>query len=83
MHPLVIPQVRNLVFTADQTIDRFLHLGIGPAVLLTNWTRTNISDNRFSVAAGSQLNYLLNHAPKTDDGAISHRSEDVELWYDE
>jgi len=55
---------------------------IGPAVLLTNWTRTNASDTRFSVAAGSQLNYLLNVAPKTDDGAISHRSEDVELWSD-
>jgi rhamnogalacturonyl hydrolase YesR len=55
---------------------------IGPAVLLTNWTRTNTSDNRFSAAAGSQLNYLLNHAPQTDDGAISHRSEDVQLWSD-
>ena len=66
----------------EQLIDRCI-LGIGPAVLLTNWTRTDTSDDRFSVAAGSQLNYLLNHAPQTDDGAISHRSEDVELWYDE
>ena len=60
-----------------------MHLGIGVAVLLANWTRKDLSDNRFSTAAGSQLNYLLNYSPHTDDGAISHRSEQVQLWYDE
>jgi rhamnogalacturonyl hydrolase YesR len=55
---------------------------IGPAVLLANWTRNDISDNRFSVAAGGQLNYILNYSPHTDDGAISHRIEQVQLWSD-
>jgi hypothetical protein len=57
--------------------------GIGPAVVLANWTRTNLSDNEFSVAAGSQLNYLLAYAPRTSDGAISHRADQVQLWYDD
>jgi hypothetical protein len=55
---------------------------IGPAVLLTNWTRTNTSDHRFSAAAGSQLGYVLNDALRTGDGAISHRGDQVQLWSD-
>jgi len=55
---------------------------IGPAVVLANWTRNDTSDNQFSVAAGSQLNYVLNYAPHTDDGAISHRTDQVQLWSD-
>ncbi|KAH9943362.1 Six-hairpin glycosidase [Epithele typhae] len=34
------------------------------------------------LAAANQLNYLLNVAPHTDDGAISHRAEQVQLWAD-
>jgi len=60
-------------------IDRYA-LGIGPAVLVANWTRNDTSDNRFAFAAGSQLGYLLNNASRTSDGAISHRSEQVQLW---
>jgi len=55
---------------------------IGPSVVLANWTRNDTSDNSFSVAAGSQLNYILNYSPHTSDGAISHRSEQVQLWSD-
>jgi rhamnogalacturonyl hydrolase YesR len=66
----------------ESLIDRRV-LGIGPAVILANWTRTNISDDRFSTAAGKQLDYVLNHSPHTDDGAISHRTKQVQLWYDE
>ncbi|CDO68725.1 hypothetical protein BN946_scf184652.g52 [Trametes cinnabarina] len=55
---------------------------IGVAVLLTNWTRTNRGDHEFSTAAGHQLTYLLDKAPRTSDGAISHRSEQVQLWAD-
>ena len=51
------------------------------AVLLANWTRTNLSDQSFSVAAQDQLIYLLDDAPRTDDGAISHRASQVQLWY--
>ena len=50
------------------------------AVLLANWTRTNVSDQSFSEAAQGQLTYLLNDAPRTSDGAISHRADEVQLW---
>ncbi|EEB99762.1 hypothetical protein MPER_00478, partial [Moniliophthora perniciosa FA553] len=36
----------------------------------------------YAEAAESQLNYLLNHAPRWENGAISHRSEEAELWAD-
>ncbi|KAI0352875.1 Six-hairpin glycosidase [Trametes cingulata] len=55
---------------------------IGVAVLLTNWTRTDRSDQEFSTAAAGQLQYLLDVAPKTSDGAISHRADQVQLWAD-
>ena len=47
---------------------------------MTNWTRTDLNDHRFSSAASDQLAYLLNAAPRTEDGAISHRAEQVQLW---
>lgn len=31
-------------------------------------------------AAREQVEYLLNDVPRTDDGAISHRVEQVQLW---
>ena len=40
-----------------------LVLGIGQAVLLANWTRTNLSDHTLSDAASNQLKYLLDVAP--------------------
>ncbi|KAH9846959.1 Six-hairpin glycosidase [Lenzites betulinus] len=55
---------------------------IGVAVELTNWTRTDRNDHEFSTAAGHQLTYLLDHAPRTEDGAISHRADQVQLWAD-
>ena len=50
-------------------------------ILVANWTRSNPSDMSFSNAAAQQLKYLLEDAPRTADGAISHRSEQVQLWY--
>ncbi|KAI0638264.1 Six-hairpin glycosidase [Trametes polyzona] len=55
---------------------------IGVAVELTNWTRTDRANHEFSTAAGHQLKYLLEVAPRASDGAISHRSEQVQLWAD-
>jgi hypothetical protein len=49
-------------------------------VLLRNWTRTNLTDTRFSSAAGEQLGYIINDAPRAASGAISHKSTEVELW---
>jgi hypothetical protein len=56
-------------------------LGIGGAVLLANWTKTNLSDNTYGYAASQQLRYLLDYAPRTQSGAISQRTDQVQLWY--
>lgn len=61
---------------------------IGVAVLLGAWTygnssgSGNASSNPFWEAAGNQLDYLLHVAPQTNDGAISHRTDQVQLWSD-
>ncbi|TFK73011.1 Six-hairpin glycosidase [Pluteus cervinus] len=55
---------------------------IGVAVLLANWTRTDLSNTMYADAAGEQLDYLLNHAPRTPEGAISHRTDQAQLWSD-
>lgn len=55
-------------------------IGIGVAVLLANYTGTSGAD--FAGAAQSQLDYLLYTAPRSDQGAISHRSDQVQLWSD-
>ena len=55
---------------------------IGVAVLLANWTGAGAQDGHdYSGAAADQLEYLLEKVPKTSDGAISHRMEQVQLWY--
>jgi hypothetical protein len=55
-------------------------IGLGSAVLLCNWTIADLNDTRFSYAAGLQLGYLLNQAPRSGSGAISHRVSEVALW---
>lgn len=81
MRPSAIPRVCGPPpLRIRQPVDYWI-LGIGPAVVLADWTRNDTSDTRFSVAAGSQINYLLNYTPHTDDGAISHRADQVQLWY--
>ncbi|KIK65589.1 hypothetical protein GYMLUDRAFT_219758 [Collybiopsis luxurians FD-317 M1] len=55
---------------------------IGVAVLLANWTRSDGFDSAYATAASEQLDYLLNYAPRTDSGAISHRTDEVQLWAD-
>ncbi|KAG8706554.1 hypothetical protein FRC09_002351 [Ceratobasidium sp. 395] len=52
--------------------------GIG--VLIANWT--GASGGNFGQAAADQLTYLLTVAPKSSTGAISHRSDEVQLWSD-
>ncbi|EPQ50968.1 hypothetical protein GLOTRDRAFT_141133 [Gloeophyllum trabeum ATCC 11539] len=62
---------------------------IGVAVLVANWTLgPNGGDGKYggqdyAGAAKDQLDFLLgDQVPKTDDGAISHRTEQVQLWSD-
>ena len=54
--------------------------GIGVPVLVVNLTQ-NSSDSRLADAAKNQLQYLLTRAPRTQDGAISHRASEVQLWW--
>lgn len=56
---------------------------IGVSVLLANWTGQGRGDNLdYAGAANDQLQYLLTTVPRTSDGAISHRVEQVQLWSD-
>ncbi|TBU36627.1 glycosyl hydrolase family 88-domain-containing protein [Dichomitus squalens] len=56
---------------------------IGVAVLLANWTGAGAADKLdYAGAARDQLEYLLEKVPRTSDGAISHRVENVQLWAD-
>ncbi|KAI0822092.1 Six-hairpin glycosidase-like protein [Trametes gibbosa] len=55
---------------------------IGVAVLLANWTGAGSDGLDYGGAARNQLEFLLEKVPKTDDGAISHRMEQVQLWSD-
>jgi hypothetical protein len=76
-----IPQVSPFPFALRYAV--FISvaiIGLGPAVLLRNWTRADLNDTRFSLAAGQQLGYLLNQAPRSGSGAISHRVDEVALW---
>ncbi|KAG9078017.1 hypothetical protein FRC06_008571, partial [Ceratobasidium sp. 370] len=52
----------------------------GVGVLIANWT--GASGGNFGQAATDQLTYLLTVAPKAPSGAISHRSDQVQLWSD-
>lgn len=53
---------------------------IGVAVILANYT--NAPGANWAPAAAKQLDFLLNHTPRSVDGAISHRTEYVQLWSD-
>lgn len=55
---------------------------IGVAVLLANWTRPDASVTAFSKAASGQLEHLLHNVPRSPEGAISHRQDEVQLWAD-
>jgi hypothetical protein len=51
------------------------------AVLLASWTGQWFKDGlNYAGAAQDQLDYLLQVAPHTSDGAISHVGHEVQLW---
>lgn len=54
---------------------------IGPAVLLANWTNLGGGVD-YAGAALDQLNFLYDKVPHTSDGAISHRTDMLQLWSD-
>jgi hypothetical protein len=76
-----IPQVSPFLFALRFALFISMAIiGLGSAVILRNWTRVDLNDTRFSFAAGLQLGYLLNQAPRSGSGAISHRVDEVALW---
>ncbi|KDN46716.1 hypothetical protein RSAG8_04096, partial [Rhizoctonia solani AG-8 WAC10335] len=52
----------------------------GVAMIVANWTEAQGSD--FAAAAGDQLTWLLLRVPRSSEGAISHRNNEVQLWSD-
>jgi hypothetical protein len=40
----------------------------------------NVTGPQFGTAAAEQIRYLMEVAPRTIDGAISHRADQVQLW---
>lgn len=52
----------------------------GPAILLANWTVISKMTPAYGKAAYDEIQYLLTQAPRTADGAISHRADYVQLW---
>lgn len=59
---------------------------MGIAVLLANSSQgpgqATFSGTSFGAAAASELEYLLTVVPRSSEGAISHRAEQVQLWAD-
>lgn len=58
----------------------------GITFLLANWTGYGLPDSvdegvDYGLAAKSQLDYLYSdNVPKTSDGAMSHRNDQLQLW---
>lgn len=65
----------SLAFTNDGAAADPASLGV--AVLIANWTGQNDAD--YASAASQELDFLLNHAPRTSARAISHRNDKVQL----
>ncbi|CAG7852733.1 SubName: Full=Uncharacterized protein {ECO:0000313/EMBL:CCA75834.1} [Serendipita indica DSM 11827] len=55
---------------------------LGVTVALANWTKADDGGVRYGDAARDELNFLLTKAPRSSEGAISHRTEKVQLWSD-
>lgn len=57
---------------------------IGAAVILANWTvpgpMGGVTKQDYANAAEQQLRAIMEETPRTRDGAISHRVEEVALW---
>ncbi|GLB33486.1 putative glycosyl hydrolase family 88 [Lyophyllum shimeji] len=70
-----LPLIANQGSAADPA-------SIGVAVLLANWTRPDPSTAAFDNAASGQLEHLLHDVPRSAEGAISHREDEVQLWAD-
>ncbi|QRV76438.1 glycoside hydrolase family 88 protein [Ceratobasidium sp. AG-Ba] len=71
-------QTRAEAFVYDTSVGDPASLGV--AMLVANFTGATGGD--YNTAIEQQLDYLLNKAPRNTNGAISHRSEQIQLWSD-
>ncbi|KDQ16545.1 hypothetical protein BOTBODRAFT_144610 [Botryobasidium botryosum FD-172 SS1] len=55
---------------------------LGVAIALGYLTDSTSRRRSYGPAAQAQVYFLLNKVPRAPDGAISHRTEDVQLWSD-
>jgi hypothetical protein len=54
---------------------------LGVSVLLASWTGMWARDGLdYAGAAQGQFDFLLEEVPRTEDGAISHLVDEVQLW---
>ncbi|SGY79139.1 BQ5605_C008g05053 [Microbotryum silenes-dioicae] len=54
---------------------------IGVATIMANYSMRTGNRAQFGTAAEDQLEALLLHTPRLADGAISHRADELSLWY--
>lgn len=56
---------------------------VGVPVILANWTDLDGNAKRYADAARSQYDFLFSDkVRRTEDGAISHRSDQLQIWSD-
>lgn len=56
-------------------------VGLGVPVLFANYS-ARANSSAYAVAIIDQLNYSLTRAPRAPNGAISHRTDQTQLWSD-
>ena len=66
---------RTLFDENNYTVSDPASLGVTALMIAGHWPE-------WKEAAGKQMQYLLNDAPRYENGAISHRAEVAELWSD-
>ncbi|KAJ7279569.1 hypothetical protein C8J57DRAFT_1712576 [Mycena rebaudengoi] len=72
---IVIGTGKDGLSNGDGAVGDPASLGVGAMML-------GKTDETFAVAARSQVDYVVNGAPRWPNGAISHRADVAELWAD-
>jgi hypothetical protein len=73
----VAPIAQSLVANDGSTGDP---ASIGMPVMLANWTGQSADGLNYAQAAQDEFNFLLFNVSKTNDGALSHRASELQLW---
>ena len=57
-------------------------VSVGVAAIIANWTGQSNETVDYDAAIEAQMEFLWTNVPRTDDGALSHRVSQVQLWSD-